>query len=46
MVEIKNPDMTKKISTPTNPPGIKDGKAWKPTTVRIAMALSPSISLL
>jgi len=26
--EIRNPEMTKKISTPMNPPGIFFGKAW------------------
>lgn len=44
MLEIRKPEMTKKISTPINPPGIRDGKAWKPTTESTATAQRPSIS--
>ena len=36
--------MTKKISTPTNPPGTNDGKAWKAMTLKTAIARIPSIS--
>lgn len=41
---IKKPDKTKNTSTPTNPPGIKFGHAWKITTTPTAIALNPSIS--
>jgi len=41
---IKNPEITKKISTPINPAGNKLGNAWKVTTNRIAIALKPSMS--
>ena len=45
MVDIRNPEMTKKTSTPTNPDlKILSGKAWKRTTEMTAMARSPSIS--
>ena len=45
MVEMRNPEMTKKMSTPTKP-DLKtlSGKAWKRTTEMTAMARSPSIS--
>ena len=44
-VEIRNPEMTKKTSTPTNPDlKMLSGKAWKRTTEMTAMARSPSIS--
>ncbi len=46
MVPIKYPDITKNISTPTNPPGISVGNAWKITTEITASARRPSISLL
>jgi len=36
--------MTKKISTPINPPVMNSGKAWKMMTVVMAIVLSPSIS--
>lgn len=39
-VVIKNPEITKKRSTPTQPGGIKP--KWKPTTAATAIALSPS----
>ena len=45
MVEIRNPEMTKKTSTPTKPDlKMLSGKAWKRTTEMTAMARSPSIS--
>jgi hypothetical protein len=44
MVEIKKPEITKKISTPIKPPGIDSGKAWNNTTERTAKALKPSMS--
>ena len=45
MVEMRNPEMTKKTSTPTNPDlKMLSGKAWKSTTEMTAMARSPSIS--
>ena len=45
IVEMRNPEMTKKTSTPTKP-DLKtlSGKAWKRTTEITAMARSPSIS--
>jgi hypothetical protein len=42
---IKKPLITKKTSTPTNPPG-KPIPAWNKITPRTAMALSPSTSPL
>ncbi len=33
---MRNPEITKKMSTPINPPKIQSGKAWKPTTERTA----------
>ena len=45
MVEMRNPDITKKTSTPTNPDlKMLSGKAWKRTTEMTAMARRPSIS--
>lgn len=44
MVEIRKPEMTKKISTPMKPPFIDDGKAWNMTTERTATARRPSMS--
>ena len=45
MVEIRNPEMTKKTSTPTKPDlKMLSGKAWKRTTEMTAMARSPSMS--
>jgi hypothetical protein len=44
IVEIRYPEITKKISTPINPPFNKSGKAWKTTTASTAIALRPSIS--
>ena len=41
---IKNPEITKNISTPMNPPVIKLGHAWKIITKLTAIALIPSIS--
>ena len=45
MVEMRNPEMTKKTSTPTKP-DLKtlSGKAWKRTTEMTAIARKPSIS--
>ena len=42
--EIKNPEITKNISTPINPPGKWSGKAWYKTTAKHAIARKPSIS--
>ena len=39
--EIRKPEMTKKTSTPTNPPGRYGTPAWAATTVRTATARSP-----
>ena len=45
MVEMRNPEITKKTSTPTKPDlKMLSGKAWKRTTEMTAMARSPSIS--
>lgn len=44
MLNIKYPEITKKISTPENPPGSAPGKAWYITTDNIARALRPSMS--
>ena len=40
---IKKPEITKKISTPTNPPDKISGKLWKKITPTTAIALNPSI---
>ena len=39
---MRNPEMTKNKSTPANPPGRACGRAWYPTTARMAIALRPS----
>jgi hypothetical protein len=44
IVEIRKPEITKKISTPINPLFIQAGKAWKATTNSTAIALNPSMS--
>jgi len=44
ILEIKNPEITKNMSTPMNPPGSFPGKAWNATTEIIATARKPSIS--
>ena len=45
MVEMRNPEITKKTSTPTKPDlKMLSGKAWKRTTEMTAIARSPSIS--
>ena len=41
---IKNPLITKKISTPTKPPLNDSNPAWNNITGTIASALNPSIS--
>lgn len=46
MLVIKYPEITKKTSTPINPPGKIVGQAWKMTTEMIAIALKPSMSFL
>jgi hypothetical protein len=46
MVVIKNPEITKNISTPTKPPLNVSMPAWKRITDRTATPLSPSISFL
>ena len=42
----RNPEMTKKTSTPTNPPENPGTPAWKKITANTAIALSPSMSAL
>jgi len=44
LVVMRKPEMTKKTSTPTKPPGTIQGKAWNKTTDPTAMARSPSMS--
>ena len=44
MVEIRKPEITKKMSTPTNPPSTQVGNAWKATTETTATARRPSMS--
>src|SRR4051812_4900 len=44
MPVIRKPEITKKTSTPTNPPGAATGKAWKFTTSNTATARRPSTS--
>ena len=45
MVEMRNPEITKKTSTPTKPDlKMLSGKAWKRTTEMTAIARKPSIS--
>ena len=41
---MRYPEITKKISTPINPPEIHSGKAWNATTEITAIARRPSIS--
>ena len=41
---MRNPEITKKTSTPTNPPGTTPIPAWYATTSRIATARRPSTS--
>src|SRR5689334_15019894 len=41
---MRNPEMTKKTSTPTKPPGTPGTAAWNSTTARTATARSPSMS--
>ncbi|GIC77985.1 hypothetical protein FMO003_28940 [Moritella sp. F3] len=41
MPVIKNPEMTKKISTPAKPPGAMLGLKWNNTTAINAIALNP-----
>lgn len=41
---IKNPEITKKTSTPANPPLRFSGDKWKMITAMTAKALNPSIS--
>jgi hypothetical protein len=43
---ITNPEITKKISTPTNPPLTLEGKRWPAITSITAIARRPWISLL
>src|SRR3982751_2047902 len=42
--EIRKPEITKKTSTPINPPGNTRGKAWNMMTDKIESARSPSMS--
>ena len=42
----EKPEITKNISTPRNPLEKDSNPAWKKTTGKTAMALSPSISFL
>ncbi|CAN5887271.1 hypothetical protein BH11GEM1_BH11GEM1_33180 [soil metagenome] len=41
---MKKPEMTKKTSTPTNPPADQDTPAWKSTTRKIMTPRRPSMS--
>ena len=41
---IRNPEIAKKTSTPTNPPGTASGQKWKSTTASTAIARSAWIS--
>jgi hypothetical protein len=43
---IKNPDITKKMSTPRNPLSRPPISKWKNNTKIMAMPLSPSMSAL
>ena len=43
-VVIRKPEIAKKTSTPTNPPGIACGHRWKSTTSSTAIARSAWIS--
>jgi hypothetical protein len=44
MLEMRYPEITKKMSTPMNPPGMNEGQAWKRMTIPTAIVLKPSIS--
>ena len=44
--DIRYPEMTKNMSTPIKPPGMKWGQAWKITTIPTAIVLKPSMSAL
>ena len=44
--EMRKPEMTKKMSTPTKPPGSQARSAWKMTTPRTASARNPLMSAL
>jgi hypothetical protein len=44
--EIRNPETTKKTSTPAKPPGSQARSAWKATTLTTASARNPLISIL
>ena len=39
---MRNPETTKKTSTPRNPPGSHDGSRWKTSTATMARARNPS----
>ena len=41
---IRYPEMTKKMSTPTNPPAHQGMPQWQPTTSKTAMPRRPAIS--
>jgi hypothetical protein len=41
---IRNPEMTKKISTPTKPPKTRGASKWNPITDNTASARNPSMS--
>jgi hypothetical protein len=41
---IRKPEMTKKTSTPTKPPGASGTRAWKRMTKMTAIARRPSTS--
>jgi hypothetical protein len=41
---IRNPEMTKKMSTPTKPPKTRGASKWNPTTDNTASARNPSMS--
>ena len=43
---IKKPEITKKISTPANPPGAHAGSKWNSITAITAIALNPFMSSL
>ena len=42
----ENPEITKKMSTPTKPPGRREGFMWWTTTMITATARNPSTSFL
>jgi hypothetical protein len=39
---IRNPESTKKTSTPVNPPRSAEDEIWKINTAKMAIALIPS----